>query len=817
MIIGAALRRGSILPMFSDLRFAFRQLARNPGFSLIAILSLAVGIGATTSVFSIINGALLKPRPYRQPEELVFLTAEKLAGGISNASISGKQFDEWEKQTKSLAGLAVYDWTFNFLVHPDGNESIEGMLGSAALFNVLGVQPILGRAFTPAERTARDHPVVILGYELWQRRFAADPNVVGKVVTISRLPPLTVIGVMPPDMRFLPSRGGAQEPNYNLHAHVDYWLPSAVDSESRSRRWNVVARLKSGVSLQQARAEFATIAAAQTQSDAELNGITIAVTPVGDVLDGELRRIVLPLFGAVCFVLFVAAANVTSLLLVRGLGRQRELAVRTALGAGWARLLRLALTESLLLASLGGLLGTGLAFATTKLLILAAPNSIPRLDAVTLDLRVLGFAVGVSLLAGLSSGALAAWQVVRPDVNQALKAGPRGGTQGSAGRRVLGALVAGEVALTFTLLIGAGLMLQTMIRLTRVKPGYDTDPIVTMVVTTLGSNPREFHQEALERVAALPGVKSAAFAWGVPLTGNHWKAAIQIEGRPAPASLKDRIIVPLRSVSSDYFQLMGVALRQGRLFAASDRAESPRVAIINEDMARRHFPGENPVGRQLSLAPDRKLEIVGIIADLRNTALNGPVEPEVYLAFSQNGAFSKHLVVRTAIDPLGVVASVRQELQRVDAGVVVEKVKTMEHIRDESIAAQRFAMTLISAFSIVALVLAIVGVFGVMSHAVVQRSHEIGVRMAIGAQRSHVLSLILRQGMLLAGIGIVLGVAGALAVTGVLRSLLFEVSPTDLLTFGSIAVLLVVVTALACWIPARRATKIDPLAVLRSE
>jgi hypothetical protein len=257
-----------------------------------------VGIGATTSVYSIIDGALLKLRPYRQPEELVFLTAEKLAGGLSNASISGKQFDEWEKQTKSLAGLAVYDWTFNFLVHPDGNESMEGMLGSSALFNVLGVQPILGRTFTPAERTARDHPVVILGHELWQRRFAADPNVIGKVISISRLPPLTVIGVMPPDMRFLPSRGGAQEPNYNLHAHVDYWLPSAVDVESRSRRWNVVARLKPGVSLPQARAELATIAATQAQSEAELNGITIAVTPIGDVLDGELRRIVLPLFGA---------------------------------------------------------------------------------------------------------------------------------------------------------------------------------------------------------------------------------------------------------------------------------------------------------------------------------------------------------------------------------------------------------------------------------------------------------------------------------------------------------------------------------------
>lgn len=802
--------------MLPDLRFALRQLVRNPGFSLIAILSLAVGIGATTSVFSIINGALLKARPYRQPEELVFLTAEKAAGGVSNASIGGKQFEEWTRGTKSFAGLALYEWTFNFLVHPDGNESMEGMSASAAVFDVLGVQPIVGRVFTPAERSVREQPVVLLGYELWQRRFAGDPAIVGQVIHISRLPPLTVIGVMPPGLRFLPSRGGSQEPNYNLHAHVDYWVPAPVEPNPRMR-FNVVARLKPGVSLAQARAEMTAMAATQAQADPDLAGMTVAVTPIGDVLDGDIRRVVLPLFGAVCFVLFVAAANVTGLLLVRGLGRQRELAVRTALGAGWARLLRLTLTESLLLAGLGGLLGTALAFASTKLLLLAAPDSIPRLDAVTLDRRVLGFTIAVSLLAGLSSGLLAAWQVVRPNVNEALKAGTRSGTQGSAGRHVLGALVAGEVALTLTLLIGAALMLQTILKLGSVRPGYDTDHIVTMVVTSLSPNAREFHEQAVQRVPTIPGVKAAAFAWGVPLTGNHWKSTVQIEGRPAAVSQKDRLIVPLRSVSPDYFRLMGIALKQGRLFNATDRNDSPRVALINEDLARRHFPGENPIGRQLSFAPDRKLEIVGIVADLRNTALNGPVEPEIYLPFAQAGAFSKHLVLRTEVEPLAVVATVRRELAQIDPGVVVEKVKTMERIRDESIAAQRFAMTLISIFSIVALALAVVGVFGVMSHAVVQRSHEIGIRMAIGAQRYHVLALILRQGLLLAAIGLVVGLAGAFAVTGVLRSLLFEITPTDPLTFAAICALLLAVIALACWLPARRATKIDPLVVLRSE
>lgn len=801
--------------MFSDLRFAVRQLIKNPGFTGIAVLSLALGIGATTVVFSIINGALLRPLPYAQPEQLAFLTLEKIAGGATNANPNGPQVLEWTAQAQSFAAMAAYDWTFDFLVLGDRNESLEGMVGPAALFDVLGLKPQLGRTFTPAEISVRDQPVVVLGHQLWQRRFAGDPTIVGRTITLSRLPPLTVIGVMPPGVRFLPSRSNAQEPNYNLHAEVDYWLPAAPQLAQTNRGWNVVARLKPGVTPDRAQSELAGLVAAQTQATPALTGLTAAVTPIDRVLSGEIRRVVLPLFGAVGFVLLVAGANVAGLLLVRGLGRQRELAVRAALGASRRRLLRLVLTESLLLAAIGGALGCGLAVAGTKLLLAVAPHAIPRLDQVGIDFRVLGFALAVSLLTGLVTGVLTAWQLRQPDVNHALKEGGRGG-RGPAHRRMLGTLVAGEVALTLVLLIGTALLLQTMVRLVNVKPGYATDKILTMVVTTLQPNRVQFHQQALERVAALPGVKAAAFVWGLPLTGNNWMANLGIEGRPVSTDPKDTITVPIRSVTADYFSLMDIALRDGRGFTAADKGDAPQVLIINEAMARRYFPNENPLGRRLTSSSGAR-EIVGVVSDLKNTGLGAPVVPEVYVSFFQATAFSKHLAVRTQTDPTAVAALVRRELQAIDPGVVVESVKPMDRIRDDSLSQQRFAMSLLAAFAVVALALSVVGIYGVMSHSVLQRSHEIGIRLAIGAQPRDVLRLILRQGLLLAVVGIVVGVAGAFALTGTLRNLLFEIQPTDPLTFAVIPLLLALVTLLACWLPARRATKIDPMIVLRSE
>jgi putative ABC transport system permease protein len=509
----------------------------------------------------------------------------------------------------------------------------------------------------------------------------------------------------------------------------------------------------------------------------------------------------------------VAGANVAGLLLVRGLGRQRELAIRAALGGGWSRLLRLVVTESLLIALCGGLLGIMLAFAAIELLLRVAPNAIPRLDQVTIDLRVLGFALAVSLLAGLATGILTAWQVRQPDINQTLKEGGRGG--GPSRRRALGALVAGEVALTLMLLIGTALMLQTMIGLARVNPGYTTEKILTMVVTTLQQNRNDFHQQALDRVGALPGIRATAFVWGLPLTGNNWMGPVGIEGRTVSAQIKDIVSVPFRSVSPAYFSLMGISIREGRSFEERDGPGAPPVAIINETMARRYFPDRNPLGHRItgSFGPPR--EIIGVVGDLKNAGLSVAPEPEVYLSFFQASAFSKHLVIRTASDPLAAAALVRRELQEIDPGVVVEEIKTMDRIRDDSIAAQRFALGLLGAFAMVALLLSVVGIYGVMSHSVLQRSHEIGVRMAIGAQHRDVLQLILRQGLGLAVVGIVLGLAGALALTGVLRSLLFEINPADPVTFVVISLLLAMVVVLACWLPARRATRIDPLIVLR--
>jgi putative ABC transport system permease protein len=803
--------------MLSDLRFAFRQLVKNPGFTTIAVLSLALGIGATTAVFSIINGALLRPLPYAEPKRLAFITLEKIAGGATNAVPSGAQFHEWSTQATSFSGIAAYDWAFDFLVLGDHNQSLEGLICSSALFDVLGLQPMLGRTFTAAEKSVKDHPVVVLGYHLWQTRFGGDASIIGKTVQLSRLPPLTVVGVMPAGIRFLPSRRNAQEPNYNLHAEVDYWLPRSPDPASQDGGWNVVARIKPGIEPTQAQAEMSQLAAVEASTTPALKGLTAVVTPIERVLSREIRRVVLPLFGAVCFVLLVAGANVAGLLLVRGLSRRRELAVRAALGAGWSRLVRLALTESLLLAAVGGLLGTGIAFAALRLLLTLAPHAIPRLDQVSVDLHVLAFSLVVSLLAGLGTGVLTAWQLRQRDVNQALKEGDRAGSGGPSQRRVLGALVAGEIALTLVLLIGSALMLRTIVSLARVNPGYATEKILTMVVTTLQPNKTAFHEEALARVSHLPGVSAAAFVWGLPLTGNSWMGNVTIEGQPATTAAKDAITVPYRSVSADYFLLMGITVREGRGFTARDKSGAPAVVIINETMARRYFPNVNPLGRRLNTGFGQPPEIVGIVSDLNNAGLGTAPEPEVYLSFFQSSAFSKHLVLRTKIDPLSVVAETRRTLQQIDPGVVVEEIKSMDQIRAESISAQRFAMILLAAFSIIALLLAMIGIYGVMAHSVVQRSREIGIRMAVGAQSEDVLRLILRRGFVLALVGIVFGLAGAWALSGTLRSLLFDVDSADPVTFAVVPLLLALVTLLACWLPARRATRIDPIIVLRAE
>jgi putative ABC transport system permease protein len=801
-----------------DLRLAARALSRSRGFALLAIVTLALGIGATTTVFSILHGVLLRPPPYANPEQLVFITLEKAQGGAAGADAAGAQFAEWETQSQSFAELAAYDWTFNFLIHPDGNESLEGMVGSASLFRALGVNPILGRTFTDEERSARQHPVIILGHGLWQRRFQSDPDIVGKTVRLSRLPPLTVIGVMPPGVRFLPSRANAQEPNYNLHALVDYWLPAAPDpNDRRERSLNVIGRLRPEKTVPQAQAEMTLLAARQAQADPALAGITAKVTSVNEVLNGEIRRVLVPLFGAVCFVLLIATANVAGLLLVRGLSRQREVAVRAALGAGRARLLWVGLAESLLLAGAGGGLGALLATAATRWLLAVAPNSIPRLDQVGTDYRVLGFALGATLLTGLITGLLPAWQVLKTGLHQALKEAGRPGSGGPGHRRALKILLVSELALTLVLLISAGLMLQTISRLGRVKPGYDTSHILTMVVTTLGTNWLGFHEQALERVSALPGVVAAAFVWGLPLTGNHWTGNLRIEGRPETETetLKNSIPVPLRSISPDYFKLMGITLKEGRAF--SDREGTNPVAIINETFARRHFRNENPLGQRIAWSRSGGREIVGVVSDLQTVALGRSAEPEVYLPFFQAGAFSKHLTVRAQGDPRALIDRTRRELRAVDPGVVVEEIKTMEQIRAEASATQRFALTLIGVFSLAALSLSVVGIYGVMSHSVLQRTREIGVRMALGAQPQDVLQLVLRDALGPTLTGLALGVAGALAVTRLLQHLLFGVTATDLLTFSVLPAVLASVALLACWTPAQRATRIDPMKALREE
>jgi len=802
----------------NDLKFAFRQLLKNPGFTTVVVLTLALGIGANTAVFSVVKGVLLQPPPYLQPERLTLISLAKTDGSSFVQGCSGAQLAEWRAEAKSFEALAGYIWTFNFLLDRDGSESMEGMAVSADYFRVTGLQPILGRSFNTAD--VGQHPVVLLGYEFWRRRFHSDANIIGKTIHLSRWQaPLTVVGVMPSGIRFLPAPINSQEPKYDVNAFVDFWIAASPNANDHSQRmWNVVGRLKPRMNLSQAQAEMATIATRQAQSEPEMEGITTKIERLGDLLNSEARRILAPLFGAVCFVVLIACSNISGLLLARGLDRRREFAMRMALGAGQARVIRQILCESLLTSLIGGALGVFLAYGALETLVSFAPRAIPRLDAARLDAGVLAFTLSASLLTGIMSGLLPALGVAQPRLGQLMGGGLR--TSRALGEsRLLHGLAAAQVALTLVLLIGAGLMIQSVARLAKVKPGYDTKNILTLNVTSFETDWHHFHNEALAKVSALPGVRAAAFAWGVPLSGNKSIDNLEIDGRNSTRQLKDTISVSSRAVTSDFFRLMGITLSEGRSFRPTDTTNSPAVAIINETMANRYFPQENPIGKRLifSAEPTNPCEIIGIVRDIRSDSLSGPVEPEVYLSINQSTAFSKHLLVRTVADPRGLISIIRSELRSIDPSVAIEEVKTMQEIRSESVAGKSFFTTLISAFSFIACMLTMVGIYGLMSYSVTRRTREIGIRMAVGAQRSHIASTVLGRGTKTIAAGAGIGIVGAYWLTHFLASLLFGVKPTDPAAYAVGALLSFASGMLASWLPARRAARVDPMHALRYE
>ena len=811
--------------MLRELRFAIRMLLKQPGFSLIAALTLALGIGATSAVFSLIQGVLLTPPPYQKPEQLMLVPTGRTDGQKidSPRGWAAQQWMEWQKEAKSFDGIAAYGWTFNFLIRNDGSQSMQGMEITKNYFQVMGLRPVAGRGFEDSDFGQGPVKAILLGYEFWQRAFGGDRQIIGKTVRISRweVPP-TVIGVMEPGVRFLPSPGAAKEPNYDVNATVDFWVPADPNPKYlKDPYWNVVARLRDGARPQQAQQELAVLTAREAQVERQFEGFAPQLEPLTDEMNRDGRRILLPLLGAAALVLLIACGNAAALLLVRGLQRQQEYAVRSAMGMGRVALLRQVLAESLLLAVLGGAFGVGLAFGAVKLFKVIAGHAIPRLDGVTAGWAVLGWGLGMAVLAAFIAGVFPALRAFRLDPMEVLKnAGPKG-TAGIGERRLLQGVTMLQTALTLALLVGAGLLIRTMVNIAKVPSGYNTGRILTMSVTEVQSwsSWGSFHRQALERVAALPGVQYAAFAWGVPLTGNNWPATLEIEGQPPAVKESDKTALPLRAVTPDYFKLMGMPLMGGREFRSTDDDKSPNVAIVNRTFADRYFPNGDAIGRKFWMNGRDKpgTEIVGEIANGRTDDLTQEASPEIYLPLWQATAFSKHLVVRTTADPRAVVAAVQRELRFVDPTAAIENVKTLEQIRDESLASRTFAMHLLTGFSVVGSVLTLVGIYGVLSLSVASRRRELAIRSAVGAQQKDIRKLIFGEGFRLIAGGVLVGVALAIVLSRVLRSFLFEVQPSDPATLIVVGALFVGVGLLACWVPVRRAEKVDPLEALRYE
>jgi len=811
--------------LFQDLRYGLRMLWKSPAFTVVAALTLALGIGATSAVFSLIQGVLLTPPPYQKPQQLTLVQTVRTDGQKMDSprGWAAQQWMEWNEKVGSFQGFAAYDWTFNFLIRNDGSQSMQGMEVSKDYFRLMGLKTAVGRGFDDSDFGQGHVKSILLGYEFWQRAFGGDKEIIGKTVRISRWDSSpVVIGVMEPGVRFLPSPSAAKEPNYDVNATVDLWVPADPDPKYlKESYWNVVGRLRDGVTPQRGLQELAAITAREGSAEKKFEGFSPRLEPLTDEMNRDGRRILLPLLGASALVLLIACGNAAALLLVRGLQRQQEYAVRIAMGMGRIGLVRQVVTEGLLLALLGGTLGIGLAIFTVKLFKVIAQHAVPRLDGVTAGWAVLGWGLGLAVLAAFLAGAIPALRAFRLNPMEVLKdAGPKG-TAGIGERRLLRGVAMLQTSLTLALLVGAGLLIRTMVKIAEVPSGYSTSRILTMSVTEVQSrsNWGPFHRQALERVAAIPGVQYAAFAWGVPLTGNNWPATMDIEGQPPAAKESDKIALPLRAVTPDYFKLMGLARIDGRDFRSTDDDKAPTVAIVNQAFTQRYFPKSNSVGRKFWLNGRDKpgVQIVGEIANGRTDDLTQAPSPEIYLPLWQAQAFSKHLVVRTTADPRAVVVAVERELRAVDPTAAIENVKTLEQIRDDSLASRTFAMQLLTGFSVLGSVLTLVGIYGVISLSVASRRRELAIRSAVGAQQKDIRRLIFGEGFRLIAGGVLGGVALAVIVSRVLRTFLFEVQPGDPATFIVVGAIFIIVALLACWAPARRAGKVDPLEALRYE
>ncbi|MBV8856414.1 MAG: ABC transporter permease [Acidobacteria bacterium] len=808
--------------LLQDVRFGFRQLLKSPGFTAVAVLALALGVAANTAIFSVVNAVLIRPLPYKDPSRLVMVWEQNRIQDERQHVISPANFIDWQEQSDVFEEMTAYsDWHANLT---GGGEPVEVPVQYTTpnLFRLLGARPVLGRDFTPDDGRPDAPEVVVLSHGLWQRRFGSDPSVVGQKVTINGTP-AEVIGVMPAGFQWFVRQGSFTGKPSEL------WLPFGLRAEHRVRRgryWSAVARLKDGVTPERAQAELSQVAARLEQQYPDFNtGWGVEVTPLREQFAGQIRPALWVLLAAVGFLLLIACANVANLLLARAAARRREVAIRTALGASRWRVVRQFLTESLLLALAGGGLGLLLAWWGVELLVAMSPPDLLDVGSVGLDLSVLGFTLGVSLLTAVVFGVAPALEAARPGANEFLKEGAKGSTGGRRSRRLRAAFVVSEIALALMLLVGAGLAVKSFVRLESVSPGFDSGGLLTMRVELPqrkyrdGQQAMQFYRQALERIKGLPGVESAGAVSFLPFAGPGAATDFTVEGRPAPRR-GEEAVADVRVIDEDYFRAMRIPVLRGRAFSPQEVAEERRVAVISESLAKKYFAGEDPLGKRVrvSMKPDQQpTEIVGVVADVKSQALDEESRPTVYWPQAELPVNFTSLVVRAKGDPLALAAPIRKEIQAIDAEQPVADVRTMNQLLAESVGRARFSAFLLGVFACVAAALAAVGLYAVMSYAVAQRTREIGIRVALGAQGRDVLGLVVRQGLALALAGAALGLAGALALTRLMRSLLYEVSTTDLATYVSVSALLLVVALLACLVPARRATKVDPMVALRYE
>jgi putative ABC transport system permease protein len=820
--------------LWQDIKYGVRMLLKNPAISVIVILALALGIGANTAIFSVVNTVLLNPLPYEQADQLVFLNEKSAV--LDEMSISYPNFQDWRTQTQSFEKIGVVNYgSYNLTSSGEAERIVTGQ-ASADLFAVLRVNPLLGRLYTNDEDQPGGPPVAVLSYALWQRRFGGQASILNQTISLNGKA-YTVIGIMPQSFQYPP--------------RVELWVPvgQLSDQASWKNRGNHpglygIGRMKPGVTFDQALADMARVAGNLEKQYPDSNtGDGIRLRPLLEIYVSDVRRALWVIFGAVAFVLLIACANIANLLLARASARRKEMAIRSALGAGRWRIARQLLTESILLSLIGGSLGLLLGRLGINLILYMSPDAIPRAAEIKLNWVVLGFTVAVSFITGILFGLVPALQAGDVDVQETLKDTGRG----SSGRSWLrSSLVVAEVATTLVLLIGAGLMIRSFYMLQKVNPGFSFDHLTSFSVSlpqkkyTDDQSRTNFYQQLLTNIRALPGVESAAAASGLPLGNNGRQTSFTVDGRPVP-SRGEIPLMELCMVTPDYFNAMGIPVLRGRIFTEHDdkshlagkdlskltenqkNVAGVNSVVIDEEFARRYWPNEEAVGKRIRLGGSTDgsaplLEVIGVVGRVKMESLSQDSKRvQAYLAFNQLPQGAMTVVVKGSGDPNQLVASARQQVKSLDSEQPIYSPRTMGDIRAESVAPERLNLTLLSLFAGIALVLAIVGIYGVMSYAVTQRTREIGIRMAIGASRTDVFKMILGQGMKLTLLGVGIGLLGAFALTRLMTTMLFGVEPTDVTTFGSIAVLLITIALLACYLPGRRATKVEPTISLRYE